>query len=290
MRYALVFGLPAVALATAVPRAVDPCKQIANKVWVKPSEANACLSYFKFDTKLRNNVITVVSRTFKQFHTSTEFHRNMPAPFKDDTVDLLAELGKIGRTTYKNDFELHRAVSKQVKRLGDGHAGYLNFCYDSSYVSYLPFPISPLANPKNLKEQNLYIVPEASEISIASFSADAIKTWETALKRKLADFNEARIVSINGQDPWAYIDNLAAHSGGYQARTTRQNGFFASYSGSAYRMGEFAQLAWPPEKDTIKLTIVRKGQTKKEDFNVPYLSNRGVFFTDANSFWNQYCV
>ncbi|KAG9083246.1 hypothetical protein FS749_006195, partial [Ceratobasidium sp. UAMH 11750] len=290
MRYSLFLGLPVVALATAVPRASDPCEKIAGKPWVEPRKVNKCLSYFPFDAKLRDNVVEVVSKTLNQFHTSTKFHRNMPAPFKDDTVDLLAELKKIGRTTYKSDYEVHKAVSRQVKRLGDGHAGYLNYCYDSIYSTFIPFPIAVLANPKNPKDQNIHIVPEASEIATASFSADAIKIWEDALNHKLSYFDGARIVSINGQDPWKYIDNLAAHSGGYQARTTRQNGFFASYAGSAYRMGDFAQLSWPPEKDNIRLTIVRKGKSEKERYRVPYLSRPNADFTDAKSFWSNNCV
>ncbi|KAG8736916.1 hypothetical protein FRC10_008767 [Ceratobasidium sp. 414] len=290
MRNTLIFGFPVAALASVVPRATDPCQSIAGKPWVKPSQVNACLSYFPFDAKLRDNVVDVVSKTFTQFHTSTSFHRNMPSPFQDDTVDLLGELSRIKRTTYKNDYEVHKAVSGQVKRLGDGHAGYLNFCYDSIYLTYLPFPIAVLATPEYPKVQNIYVVPEASEVATTAFSADAINAWESALGRKLAAFNGAQIVKIDGQDPWTYIDNLAAHSGGYQARTTRQNGFFASYSGSAYRMGEFAQLSWPPQKDSLKLTLVRKGKTQREEYNVPYLSQPGAAFTDAKSFWANFCV
>ncbi|KAG9100286.1 POC1 centriolar protein A, partial [Ceratobasidium sp. 370] len=106
MRYWIFLGLPAAALATVVPRRTkDPCEKIAGKPWVKPSKVNACLSYFPFDAKLRDNVVDVVSKTFAQFHASTAFHRNMPSPFEDDTVDLLAELGQIKGTTYKNDDE-----------------------------------------------------------------------------------------------------------------------------------------------------------------------------------------
>ncbi|KAG9076433.1 hypothetical protein FRC06_009508 [Ceratobasidium sp. 370] len=285
MRYTLIFGLPVAALATVVPRARDPCEQIAGKPWVKPSEVNACLSYFPFNTKLRNNVVDVVSKTFAQFHSSTAFHRNMPNPFQDDTVDLLAELKRIRSTTYKSDYEVHQAYGNSL----ESSAEYSLICStlvslskssdsamvtpdDSIYVTYLPFPIAVLATPESPKVQNIYIVPEASEVATAAFSADAIKTWESALGRNLAAFDGARVVSIDGQDPWTYIDNLAAHSGGYQARTTRQNGFFSSY------------------KDSIRLTLIRKGKTGKEEYKVPYLCRPGVDFTNAESFWNRYCV
>ncbi|KAG9125262.1 hypothetical protein FRC07_008331 [Ceratobasidium sp. 392] len=288
MRSLFFFGLPAAVLAV-VPRAKDPCAKIAGKAWVKPSKVNACLSYFPFNATLRDNVVDVVSKTFAQFHTSTSFHLNMPDPFTDDTVDLIGELNRIKSTTYNSDFEVHR---EQVKRLGDGHAGYLNYCYDSVYITYLPFPIASLATPDALDVQNIHIVPEASDISTTTFKADAIKKWQSALGRNLTDFNGARLVSINGQDPWSYIDDLAAHSGGYQARTTRQNGFFASYAGSAYRLGDFAQSSWPPQNDSIVLTLVRNGTATEETYQVPYLSRLGSpsdVFTDAKSFWSTNC-
>ncbi|KAG8737546.1 hypothetical protein FRC12_017108 [Ceratobasidium sp. 428] len=292
MRSLLFFGLPAAAL-TVVPRDKDPCAKIAGKAWVKPSKVNACLSYFPFNATLRDNVVDVVSKTFSQFHSSTSFHLNMPDPFTDDTVDLIGELNRIKSTTYSSDFEVHQDVSRQVKRLGDGHAGYLNYCYDSSYITYLPFPIASLATPEALDVQSIYIVPEASDISTTTFKADAIQKWQTALGRNLTDFNGARIALINGQDPWTYIDNFAAHSGGYQARTTRQNAFLASYAGTSYRMGDFAQLSWPPQNDTISLTLMRNGTNAEEVYDVPYFSRLGSpgdAFTDAKSFWSKNCL
>jgi hypothetical protein len=48
-------------------------------------------------------VMDVLSRTFSQFHTSTNFHLKMPDPFTDDTVDLIGEFQRIRTTTYKSD-------------------------------------------------------------------------------------------------------------------------------------------------------------------------------------------
>ncbi|QRV96973.1 peptidase family S41 protein [Ceratobasidium sp. AG-Ba] len=216
----------------------------------------------------------------------------MPTPFTDDTVDIIGELNRIKCTKYKNDCESLCSVSRQVKRLGDGHAGYVNYCYDSSYVTYLPFPIALLLNSNAINVPSIYIVPEASEIAASTFKDDAIKRWQSALGCSLKAFDGARVVSINGQDAWSYIDNLAAHSGSFQARTTRQNGFFASYQGISYRFGDFAQLALPPQSDTIELGLIRHGTTKRETYKVPYLSQLGAAdknFTDAKSFWAKNC-
>ncbi|KAG8713334.1 hypothetical protein FRC09_018834 [Ceratobasidium sp. 395] len=217
----------------------------------------------------------------------------MPDPFTDDTVDILGELKRIGSTTYCSDYEVHKDISKQVNRLGDGHARYLNYCYDSSFETYLPFPIAVLANPNALDAQSIHIVPEASEVCAATFGSGAIQKWQSALGRNLSDFDGARVVSINGQDPWTYIDKLAAQSGSYQARTTRQNGFFASYTALSYRMGDFAQLSLPPQSDTIALTLIRNGTTARKTYHAPYLSKFGPGTTrsyNATTFWRLNCL
>ncbi|CAE6472690.1 unnamed protein product [Rhizoctonia solani] len=218
----------------------------------------------------------------------------MPDPFTDDTIDLLGEFKRIKRTTYSSDFELHRDISMTVKRLGDSHAGYVNYCYDSLFSTYLPFPLAVLARPSAEDLQHIYVVPEASEVVTNEFGAEAVKTWQAALGgRNLTEFNGAQIASINGQDPWAIVDTYVATAGGFQAKTTRQNGFFASYALWDYQMGGFAQLALPPPNDTVSLTLIRNGTTLQETYNVPYLSRLGsetVEFADAQSLWSNNCL
>ncbi|CAE6460494.1 unnamed protein product [Rhizoctonia solani] len=297
MYYLLAAVLSSVALSSGSPlesRQLDPCARIVNQAWSKPSEVSSCLSSFPFNTTLRNNIADVLSKTFSQFHTSTNFHLNMPDPFTDDTIDLLGEFQRIKRTTYKSDFELHRDISTTVKRLGDSRAGYVNYCYDSLFSTYLPFPLVVLARPGAEDIQNIYIAPEASEVVANEFGAEAVKTWQAALGgRNLSEFNGAQILSINGQDPWVIVNTYAATAGGFQAKTTRQNGFFASYASCDYAMGGFAQLALPPSNDTVSLTLIRNGTISQETYNVPYLSRLGsetFEFTDAQSLWSNNCL
>ncbi|KAB5588032.1 Peptidase family s41 domain containing protein [Ceratobasidium theobromae] len=266
--------------------------KIAKQAWSKPSEVEECISSFSFNATLRDNVVDVVSRIFDQFHTSTSFHLNMPAPYADSTVDILGELRRIRATVYKSDFEVHQDVSKTVKRLGDGHANYFNYCYDSLYVTYLPFPLAVLESSSMDGTQNIYIVPEAFEVVTKEFGDEAVKAWQSALGRNLSDFNGAQIVLINGEDPWVVVDSYATVSGNFQARSIRQNSFFASYRLSKYRMGDFAQSPWPTRGDTISLTIIRNGTTAQEIYRVPYLSRIGsatVAFSDAQSLWESNC-
>lgn len=216
----------------------------------------------------------------------------MPDPFTDDTIDLLKELQRIKGTNYTSDFELHQDISTTVKRLGDGHAGYLNYCYDSLYTTYLPFPLAVLARPDALDVQNIYIVPEASEIATTEFRGGAVKIWQSALGRNLSDFDGAQVVSINGQDPWTVVDAYTATSGDYQSKTTRENGFFSSYIMTDYRLGTFAQLPLPNRGENVTLTLIRNGTTAQETYNVPYLSRIGnstIAFTNAKTLWANNC-
>ncbi|CAE7223476.1 unnamed protein product [Rhizoctonia solani] len=294
-----LFSLATAALAAGSPlqpRQNDPCAAIAAKGWYKPSQVLSCLQSFSYNETLRNNIVDVVSKTFN-FHTSVSFHLNMPDPFTDDTVDLQGELSRIRGTKYDSDFNLHQDVSKTAKRLNDGHAGYINYCYDSLFVTYLPFPLAVLARPDALDVQNIHIVPEASTVATAEFGTDAVAKWKAALGRELSDFDGARIVSINGKDPWAVVDENAAVTGGYQAKTTRQNAFFSSYQRAAsewsYRLGDFAQWSLPVRGDSVTLRLVRNGTNTEETYTVPYLSRVGsatVAFTDAKSLWANNCV
>ncbi|KEP45236.1 peptidase family s41 domain protein [Rhizoctonia solani 123E] len=299
MYYLLVAAPSSVTLSSGSPlesRQSDPCARIVNQAWSNPSEVNSCLSSFPFNTTLRDNVADILSKTFSQFHTSTNFHLNMPDPFTEVTIDLLGELRRIKTTTYISDFAFHRDISTTFKRLGDSHAGYVNYCYDSLYSTYLPSPLAVLACPGAQDIQNIHIVPEASEVVANEFGDEAVEIWQAALGgRNLTEFNGAQIVSINGRDPWAIVDTYAATAGGFQAKTTRQNGFFASYELWNYNMGGFAQLtlALPPPNDTVSLTLIRNGTTSPETYNVPYLSRLGsktVEFTDAQTLWSNNCL
>ncbi|KAJ1300879.1 hypothetical protein OPQ81_002517 [Rhizoctonia solani] len=288
----LLLALGLSALVAGSPLRSDPCAVISNTTWLKPSQVNSCLSYFPFNATLRDNIVDVLSKTFDQFHASTKFHLKMPEPYEDTTVDILDELQRIKRSTYSSDFELHQDVSRTVKRLADGHASYLNFCYDSIFLTYLPFPLAVLAEPGHEDVQNIYIVPEASEITRKEFGGGALKIWRSALGRNLSDFDGARIVSIGGQDPWDVVDAYAATAGGYQAKSIRQNSFFSSYQLLNYQMGGFAQPEWPTLGDSISLTLVRNGTTTEETFDVPYLSRKesgAGNFTSAKELWANNC-
>ena len=142
----------------------DPCAAIAGKTWVAPSDVRACLTSFKVDPVEKASVsashnlrylsfsrplltffnyqIVSACTGILNFHASTNYQIKAPEPFSNDVhEDLIRDLQRINGTQYPNDLLFHIDVSRSFKRLNDGHAAYVNYCYDGmkpSQVHFIP--------------------------------------------------------------------------------------------------------------------------------------------------------
>jgi hypothetical protein len=140
---------------------------------------------FPLNNTLKNNVLDVVNLTFN-FQTSINYQIQAPAPFAQDVhVDIAAELQRIRAQQYASEFDFHIDLSRTIKRLQDGHTVYLDFCYDSSFITVLPFPVVLLTPPGKNGEQQLHIAPEAFNVSSVAFSNE-ISFWENTAHLDLA--------------------------------------------------------------------------------------------------------
>ncbi|KAF8649153.1 hypothetical protein AX16_005951 [Volvariella volvacea WC 439] len=282
-------------LTTRAPR--DPCAVIGGKKWVAPQDVRACYESARVDETIKSNIIEVVNKTLA-FHTSTNYQIRAPAPFSNDVhEDVLADLARIKRQKYRSDYDLHIDLSRTLKRLNDGHCVWINSCYVTLFVNYLPIPLSLLTDSDGT--QNVHIALEAFDVASAEFP-DQIDVWQNALpgqlKGKLASLNGAKVLRINGQPPFDAVNANTLITGGYQAFGTRQNAFFSSYQRAAagwnYIMGNFAQQSLPLS-DSVTLTIQRVGQTRADTITLPYRSRIGSAaksFTDAASWRANNCV
>ncbi|KZV95737.1 hypothetical protein EXIGLDRAFT_734781 [Exidia glandulosa HHB12029] len=291
--HAVASALPQHVLAA--PAATDPCTTIAGAKWAAPADVRACLSSFPVNETLRANLVETVSKTILTFHTSPNYQFRAPAPFTNDVhVDFQKEFARIAKQTYPSYFALHQDLQNTIKLARDGHLGYSNLCFDSLFVSFVPFPLvvtKSLLGPVGA----IHIAPEAFNVSSAEF-ADEIAFWQGV--RGLSDlpsFNGAQVLLINGLDPWIAVDQNAAVQGSFQAHATRQNAFFASYtladSGWTYRMGDFAQRSLPLV-DSITLTVLKKGKIIPETVTVPFRARIGTgvkAFTDAPTLFAANC-
>lgn len=111
------------------------------------------------------------------------YQRLAPEPFTADVhEDILGDLARIGRTTYKSELDLHIDLSRSVKRLMDGHCVYVNMCFDSLFLSFVPLPVVLLTDSKG--NQAVHIAPEAFTVATAEFP-DQIDVWQNSLPGKL---------------------------------------------------------------------------------------------------------
>ncbi|KAI0659833.1 hypothetical protein C8Q70DRAFT_914914 [Cubamyces menziesii] len=278
-------------------RTSDPCAAIANKTWVAPSDVRACFTSFPVDPTIKANIIEVVNRTLA-FHTSVNYEKSAPEPFTADVhEDVLADLARISGQSYANELDLHVDLSRTLKRLDDGHCVYINQCFDSLFLTFLPTPLVLLTDSAG--HQSVHIAPEAFDVATAEFK-DEVQFWQNALpgslKGKLSSLSGAKVLAINGQDPFVAVDANAQITGSFQGLGTRQNSFFSSYNsastGWTYIMGNFAQQSLPLV-DNATLTIQRVNSNKIETVTLPYRSRIGttaVPWTDATSFHDNNCV
>ncbi|KAF8960420.1 hypothetical protein BDZ97DRAFT_1307262 [Flammula alnicola] len=298
--FLLVASLAAAAAATAVDvatRAADPCAIIAGQKWVAPKDLRACFTSVKVDPTIKENIVEVINKTLA-FHTSVNYEFRAPEPFTADVhEDLLGDLARISKQSYPSDYDLHIDFSRTLKRLNDGHCVWINACYDSLFLNFLPTPLALLTERDGT--QNVHIAPEAFQVASAEFP-DQIDVWQNALpgplKGQLASLSGAKVLQINGQDPFVAVDANALIAGSFQALGTRQNGFFSSYqrstTGWTYIMGNFAQQSLPLS-DSVVLKIVRVNHTLPEVVVLPYRARVGtatVPFTDTASWRANNCV
>ncbi|KAF9049822.1 hypothetical protein BJ165DRAFT_1454055 [Panaeolus papilionaceus] len=275
----------------------DPCASIAGKKWVTPAQVRACITSFPLDPKVKANVIEVVNKTLP-FHTSVNYQIQAPPPFEHDVQeDLAADLLRISTQSYSSDFEFHLDIYRSFKRANDGHCGVYNYCYDSLYVTYLPLPLVLITNENG--GQDVHIAPEAFTVSSAEFK-EQMSAWQSdlpyPLRGQLESLSGAKVLLINGEDPFIAVNKNTETTGGYQSFGTRQNSFFASYhSGAAgweYYMGNFAQHVHPLT-DEVELTVQRTGRKTRDTFKIPYYSRLGSpskAFTDSASYRAKNCV
>ncbi|KAJ6499204.1 hypothetical protein C8R45DRAFT_1061350 [Mycena sanguinolenta] len=286
-----------VALSVLGTSAQDPCAAIAGKKWISPQEARSCMFSFAVDEEIKANMIQTLNKTLA-FHTSVNYQILAPHPF-DQYIheDLAADLARIQETAYPSDFDLHLDLFHSFRRLNDGHCVILNLCYDSLYLSYLPTPLVLLTSEDGM--QNVHIAPEAFAIASKEFP-DQIDFWQDSLpgdlKGQLASLSGAKVLEINGQDPFVAVNESAQTAGGYQAFGTRQNMFFSSYSRGArswtYNMGNFAQQVHPLN-DFVELAVQRVNSTGIDHITLPYRSRIGSTvrnFTDSASYRTNMCT
>ncbi|KAJ2914947.1 hypothetical protein MD484_g5436, partial [Candolleomyces efflorescens] len=262
----LLLGLPLLASGVlSAPASDDPCAKIAGKPYSLPRDVQACYKSFPFNETIRQNVLAVVSSVF-DFYTFENFYLDLPAPFQGSTANIRANIDRINKTEYANDYHFMKDVYDFTLRMNDGHTRMDNL---------IPAPIISLWDPKK-KEHGVYIAPNSDEL-VALLGKDFTGYYESIGFdwKRLAG---AQVLAIEGADPYDYIDRVADWQvGNYLDHNIR-------------RMGD---LAGPVDISTADLTfkLLFPNTTEPEDLTIPYYANLlGIAFTDKESYWKANCA
>lgn len=100
----------------------------------------------------------------------------------------------------------------------------------------------------------------------------------------------ARVLQINGQDPYEYVDYIARTiSGNYLDHGIRVNSVFTSYRIApnvfSQRLGDLAGPMFISQT-SLTMTLVTTNSTKVETITIPYLASLiGASFTDSASLY-----
>ncbi|KAF5350678.1 hypothetical protein D9756_008734 [Leucocoprinus leucothites] len=274
-------------LAVGAPPA-DPCVKVAGKTFAAPTDVLACQKSFPFNETLRQNVLTNMERVF-DFFTFEDYYLKSPPPFQESTVNIRETLAKINNTHFKTDYDFNIAIYDFTTQLNDGHTRWFPDCY-TLYQNILP---APVVNIEVDGVQGVFVAPDSVEFlsqlgdEFTSFFDDLGFDW-----KRLAG---AKVVEIEGRDPYDYVDFIAKTvSGNYLDHGVRVNSVFSSYRVSGTNFSQrIGDLAGPTvvRQTSLHMKLIPVHSRAVESVDIPFLANYlGLPFTDGPSFWAANCA
>jgi hypothetical protein len=172
---------------------------------------------------------------------------------------------RITTASYESDYEFQNDLSVTIRSLNDGHYAW-NSCYDNTFIAIHYLPIVSLLDGD---ETSIFLAPNLPIYA----ERNGLTESYAGLGYNLTQLAGAKVVSIEDQSPWEYLDNVAGvESGTYQDREQRLNNQFASYTtlagGFALQPGQFTQTT-SFDQDQITITVLVDG--KQTEVKTPWL-------------------
>ncbi len=180
--------------------------------------------------------------------------------------------------------------------LKDGHTLFLPYCYIDAWQNLLPIPIVSLADTPT-GDESIYVIPDGNEF-FGDYLGGNFTQYYADKGINITRFPGAKVTSIGGMDPYAYVDKIAEeYSGNYLARGIRQSSVMSSYRVVAgqysQRIGDFAGSVIPTYPSfEINVTMIPTDTSKEEFFIIPFVSTYigTAPFSDQKSYWEANCA
>lgn len=163
------------------------------------------------------------------------------------------QVERINKTDYSSDYAFQADLSQTVNSLNDGHY-YWQSCYSTAFSTNHYTPIVSLKDGEN-GETAIHLAPN---LPIFAAQNGLLDTFATN-GYNLSDLAGAKVISIESQSPWDYLDKVSGPAGGlYQDPEQRLNFQLASYTsiygGVGLNPGQFTQTV-SFDKDELKLSV-----------------------------------
>jgi hypothetical protein len=161
---------------------------------------------------------------------------------------------------------------------------WLPNCY-VNWENLLPIPIISIEAANG--SQGIFIAPDA--VQFASLLPSSFTQFYTDLGVDWKPLAGGLVTSIEGMDPYAYVDTIAdTVTGQFLDHGVRVNSVFSSYrlSGSSWsqKFGDFAGRLFS-STEAVTLTVIPVNSTAEQTITVPFVAanTAGSSFTDAPS-------
>ncbi|GBB92251.1 hypothetical protein RclHR1_01990023 [Rhizophagus clarus] len=240
------------------------------------SDIKACYESFAFDDKRRSDTIDTMKKLFNGFYVFTDQAKEQPPQGLDyKAIDIVAEIDNLSQKTYANDLEFSTDATNLVTQMKDPHTIYFPICYTRFAFT-----------------QRLALYATASQDG-----THTIKIFKDSIESQNDD---CEVVNIDGvaaidaitqfaRDNVFVSKDLGVRFNMALASLALQNGTYILQP----RSSQFTLRMVLPDKETTTYDLKCGTNTKTITRNWEGVINNPDDlnkFTDANSYWENFCA
>ena len=285
MKTVAVVTLIALVLCCAVPLASASLCEFTEGGFYLRKDVLSCFYSVPFSESVRIQTLDTLNKTKELYafvdivHDSPD-QENLPL-----SVDIQAELARIGRKQYTNDFDFHDDLRALYVRLGDAHTQYYApICYRNFLIRQ---PIPP----------TYYVDDNNNDVIAVSryMSQDLVDYFKATQNFDITTLIGAEIVSINGVKAYDYFYEYALNNVGMSKDPSTRFHVTMTQPQPQPQMDVAASSYWQtrtkrnpmPESDSVRYVFhTSAGQTLTRTFEWTFVPLKS--YNDQADFMKDY--
>ncbi|CDH54153.1 hypothetical protein RO3G_13585 [Lichtheimia corymbifera JMRC:FSU:9682] len=262
----------------------DPCAAIAGKTTASFKEAKACLDHFPFNKDFADQTIDTVRKVTNHLYVFNEIAASPPNVEGLEVVPVNISYGLdiIKNQKWKSDREFQDAVALLLDKVQDAHLVYSPFCY-RQFIFWQPIQLNSLIRNQRTVVNVAYIKDD--------IWPDAKKSWVGC-----------EVTHIDDREALDMIVDYAVNNNGESKdvntcfnNIVNTKSYFHGWDDGADDLG-YHRFLPAQEVHSYTMRCPKKGtEPKDEDYDesftvkVPWIAEVPRGFSDASSYWDNYC-